>query len=347
LEVDAAKRISDLLKDSSCRLGLEGRVTDSVLRRVVTGNPELYGNDSGMPDEVQLRLHSLMNVAQWVNTGATTVFLQDADTLIMRARELIEVLEYLKQTFPTVERISSYARAKTAMKKPLEDMKSLYQAGYSRLHIGLESGCNEVLQATQKGVTAQEHIEAGLKVVASGISLSVYMMPGLGGRKWSREHALETARVLNEIGRPDFIRLRSLVPRKGSPLHQQAKEGEFESLTEDEVVDEIGLFLEYLDCDSYIVSDQMSNLLWEVEGKLPQDRERIFQVIESYRALSPLDKLRLRWQRRLSAYVGVYGGVDSSLIDMVQQATESVNAGTPDAGDKVEEAVSALKEGFV
>jgi len=346
-DIDAAKRIGDLLKEASWRSGAGGGVTDRVLQSVITANPDLYGNDSGAPDEVQIRLHNLGNVAQWMNAGARTVFLQDANTLIMRTPELIQVLEYLRQALPTIERITSYARAKTVVQRSLEDMKALRQAGYSRLHIGLESGCDEVLQAMQKGVTAQEHIEAGRKVIASGISLSEYVMPGLGGRKWSRKHALETARVLNEIGSPDFIRLRSLVVRRGSPLRQQAAEGEFEPLSEDEVVDEIALFIESLDCDSYLISDQMSNLLWEVEGKLPQDKQRILQVIESYRALPPLDKLRLRLQRRLGAYVGVYGGLESRLAGVVQEAVSSVKAGTPEVGERVEAAISALKEGFV
>ncbi len=346
-EVDVAKRIADLLRDGSWRTGLGGRVTSSVIRNVIAGNPDIYGNGSADPEGVQLRLHNLLNVAMWLNAGAKTVFLQDANTMIIRTHELIEVLEYLRQTFPTVERITSYARAKTVAKRSLDELTAIAQAGLSRIHIGLESGCDDVLQAVQKGVSAEEHIQAGQKVIASGISLSEYVMPGLGGRKFSREHALNTARVLNEIGKADFVRLRSLVLRTGSPLYQQAMNGEFDALSEDEVVEEIGIFVENLHCDSYLISDQMSNLLWEIEGRLPQDKQRILEVIEGYSTLPSIDRLKLRLHRRLNAYLSVYGRMDARVGKLVEEAFESLESGVPEAGNRVEAAISAMKKGFV
>ncbi|MBE3586318.1 MAG: radical SAM protein [Thermoanaerobacter sp.] len=103
-------------------------------------------------------------------------------------------------------------------RKKLEDLMRLREAGLSRLHIGFESGCDEVPAGVKKGTTAAEHLLAGKKVREAGFELSECYMPGLGGRKWSQKHVVESAQVLNEID-PDFIRLRTLVPRRGTPLY--------------------------------------------------------------------------------------------------------------------------------
>ena len=219
-DIDVARALAGELKAASWRLGLGGRIDRAVLGAIVNGNPGLYGGDSPDPAGVELCAGSLVNVANWLASGGRTAFLQDADTLIMRVPELLEVLKHLKGSFPSIERITSYARAKTASRRSLAELKELHDAGLSRLHIGLESGSDEVLQYMEKGVTAEEHIRGGRAVVEAGISLSEYVMPGLGGKRWSENHALESARVLNAIA-PDFIRLRSLGVRKNTPLHEQ------------------------------------------------------------------------------------------------------------------------------
>ena len=239
-----------------------------------------------------------------------------------------------------------YARSKTAARKSLTELKELHEAGLSRLHVGLESGYDEVLQDMKKGVTAEEQIIGGRKVVESGISLSEYVMPGLGGRKWSEPHALETAAVLNQIN-PAFIRLRSLIVRQNTPLWDKRESGNFVQLTEDEVIDEIGLLIENLDCDSYVTSDQMSNLLWEIEGHLPEDKPTILKTINTYKSMPPHDKLNFTLKRRLHSYLAIYGELDQSLKEKVERASESLQNDSPDATIMISEAVSALKSGFM
>lgn len=345
-DIDIAKGLGDEIKAASWRLGYADRVTNEVVTAIVQGNPEVYGRDLVGTEVLMARLHSLINVANWLNSGARTVFLQDANSLIMRTPELAEVIRYLKETFPSIERVTSYARSKTTAKKSVEELKELHEAGLSRLHIGLESGYDEVLKYMEKGVTHEEHVRGGRRIIESGISLSEYVMPGLGGRKWSEPHALETARVLNQIA-PDFIRLRSLVVRRGSSLYDRLKAGEFEQLPEDEVVDEIGLFIENLDCNSYVTSDQMSNLLWEVEGKLPEDKGAMLKAISEYKGMPLVDRLSFRLKRRLQSYLAVYGGLDKVLDEKVQTALESLQKEFPDAEERVDEAILALKNGFV
>ncbi|MDO8491880.1 MAG: radical SAM protein, partial [Dehalococcoidia bacterium] len=304
-DIDAVKSIADALRAASWKQGLGGRVTDGAVRAMVQERFDLYQATADSAADVNQRLQNLVSVANWMNVGAKTVFLQDADAMIMRVPELVEVLRHLKQTFPSIERITSYARSKTIYKRSLEEMKALHEAGLSRLHVGLESGCDEVLEFMQKGVTGRQQIEAGRKIVAAGITLSEYVMPGLGGKKWSQKHAVDTAHVLNEIGKVDFIRLRSLIVRKNTPLFERLIEGDFVQLTEDEMVEEERLFVSSLTCEANLVSDQMSNLLWEVEGRLPQDKTAILSAIDSYQSMPEFDKLEFRLQRRAGSYTAV------------------------------------------
>ncbi len=241
------------------------------------------------------------NVALWLYAGGKHVFLQDANTLIMKTPDLVEVIKYLKETFPGIDRITSYSRSKTAARKTLDELVELREAGLSRLHIGLESGYDPVLEFMDKGVTAADHIVGGRNVVASGISLCEYVMLGVGGSKMWREHALETARVLNEIN-PDFIRFRTLTIQSRMPLHNDVVSGAFARATDEEIIEEEKLFIENLDCHSYIVSDHMINLLQEVEGKLPEDKENMLAVIGRFQALPPDERANFKLGRRLGIY---------------------------------------------
>jgi len=154
----------------------------------------------------------------------------------------------------------------------------------------------------KKGVTAQKHIEAGQKIIEAGMELSEYVMPGLGGQEMWREHALETARVLNQIN-PHFIRLRSLRVPSRILLYEKLKDGSFTMQTDDMLAEEIKLFMETLNgITSMVTSDHIMNLLEEVTGKLPEDKERILEVIRKYQELPETDRLIYRVGRRGGAY---------------------------------------------
>ena len=345
-DIDVALALAGELKAASWKLGLGGRIDRTVLGAIVNGNPGLYGGDSPDPAGVELCAGSLVNVANWLASGGRTAFLQDADTLIMRVPELLEVLKHLKSGFSSIERVTSYARAKTVSRRSLAELKELHDAGLSRLHIGLESGSDEVLQYMEKGVTAEEHIRGGRAVVEAGISLSEYVMPGLGGKRWSENHALESARVLNAIG-PDFIRLRSLGVRKNTPLHEQMGSADFQILDEDEMVSEIGLLIENLDCRSYLASDQMSNLLWEVEGQLPDDKQAMLETVSRYLSKAPIERLKFCLERRRRSFYSIYGGLPAKVQGLLDQANDAIEAEAPDAALKVNEAIGAMKQGFL
>jgi len=284
-DIDRMKAIADEIRELSWKVGQAGEIDPEVLRRFFM----LPGRQS----------QAYQSVAGWLYFGGQQVFLQDGNSLIAKTTDLVEILKYLREKFPSIQRITSYARARTVAKKSLEELKELHRAGLSRIHIGMETGYDPLLQYMKKGVTAKEHIEAGKKVVASGISLSEYVMPGLGGEKWWREHAVESARVLNQIN-PHYIRLRTLYVRKDMPLYEKVERGEFIRLSDDQIIAEIRLFLETLDgIQSTVVSDHILNLLEEVQGKLPEDKEKMIAVIDRYLGWSPEERLRFRVGRRL------------------------------------------------
>jgi len=194
-----------------------------------------------------------------------------------------------------------------------------------------------------KGVTAAEHITGGRKVVESGISLSEYVLLGLGGREMWREHAIETARVLNEIS-PDFIRIRTLNVSPGLLMHADVESGDFTRTTDEEMIEEERLLIEHLECHSNYVSDHIANLLQEIEGKLPEDKEKMLAVIDRFQALSPEERTNFRIGRRARIYTYLDELNDSRKHQAVEQIIDRLNQGSHEID---EEAVYNLMEGFI
>ncbi|MEM2273596.1 MAG: radical SAM protein [Candidatus Bathyarchaeia archaeon] len=286
-DIDAAKAISDLLMAIAKKLGgvsWAARVVDPYF---------LYEKDLAELDEGEFKnFQSIVNVFNWIRSGGKSVFLQDADSLILPTNKLTEILAYLRQTFPSLKRITSYARAKTLARKTPEELKELYAAGLSRLHVGLETGDNDLLKYVNKGVTSQELISAGRKVKEAGFELSLYWMPGLGGKAMTKQHAINTARVLNEMN-PDFMRTRRFIPRRGTPLYEEWRNGIFQLLSPHEELKEIQMVVERLEITGRVCFDHYINpayrtnfgYVWlfkqDYEGyKFPEEKTRVLEIIE-------------------------------------------------------------------
>ncbi len=245
---------------------------------------------------------SIRSVAAWLHQGGESVFIQDADSLVMRTDNLVRVISRIRETFPHVRHITSYCRSKTALRKPPEDLQRLREAGLTRIHVGLESGCDEVLHLVNKGVTAAEQAEGCRKLKEAGLALCTYVMPGLGGSGWSVEHARDTAALINRIN-PDFVRLRTLHVVEGCSLRAMLERGEFRPLGDEEIVREIRSFIQQLQgIETRVVSDHVLNLLEEVEGKLPEDKERMLAVMDRFFSLTPEERLVFRVGRRKGLY---------------------------------------------
>ncbi len=238
-------------------------------------------------EEVKRDIDEMAETYASFSERVTSAFLQDADTLILPTDELVDILEHVKSVFPSIERVTTYARAKSMKRKSEESYRRLKEAGLSRIHTGMESGSLKVLKLIQKGNTPEDILTGGQRVVASGISLSEYIMPGVGGRTLSREHALETARILNQI-RPDFIRVRTFAMHPQSPMQKMVKEGIFIPMNDEEIVEEIRLLLENLDemPSHFRCGDFSLNLLMQVDGPLNTRKEAMTREIDEYLSLT-------------------------------------------------------------
>ena len=219
--------------------------------------------------------------------GVKTVFLQDADSLILPTDDLIAILDHLKERFPKIDRITTYARARTLSHKSVDDLRRLKQAGLTRIHTGMESGSTRVLRMIKKGITPKEVVTGGRHVMEAVIELSEYIMPGIGGRTMSEEHATETARLLNLI-RPHFIRVRTFAMHPQSPMQKMVREGTFVPLTEDEIVAEIRLLINHLDnMHSYFSCNDFSlNLLMQVDGFLDEKKEDMLKELDAFLSMT-------------------------------------------------------------
>ncbi len=277
-DIDAVKQIADAIKSASWQAGRGGKVDEVVGTAIVRSRPELQSD------------HCFVTVFYWLYAGGRTAFLQDADSLIMRTPDLAEGITYLKAMLLSLERITSYARAKTIFRKTPEEMALLKSCGLDRLHVGLETGDDELLTLVDKGVTAEQHIAAGKKVIETGIELSLYIMPDLGGRKYSSQHAQNTARVLNAIN-PHYIRSRPFIPRPPTPLFDDYQSGNFQVSSPHERLQELKLLVTNLEVTSHLCFDHLGNA-WigkdsrplfrrDYEGyKFPEEKQLVLDLIE-------------------------------------------------------------------
>jgi hypothetical protein len=240
--------------------------------------------------------------SHWYAGGCKSVFLQDGNSLIMKPADLIRILQHIKQRFPEVERVTSYARSDTVARISDEDLKSIADAGLNRIHIGLETASDEILKMIKKGVSKETHVKAGIKVKQAGIELSEYVLTGIGGSEYSEEHAIETADALNQIN-PDFIRFRTLHILESLALFEGAEENTYQRSTDLVIANEIKLLVSNLEnITSMVKSDHMLNLFQEVDGVLPKDKERLVTVLQTFIDMTPEQQMFFQVGKRLGRF---------------------------------------------
>lgn len=270
------------------------------IRALGRGTGKLYPDDIEelIAGEEETDRAALNAALQWAAGGMKSIFLQDANSLIIKPDDLIAILRHLKEVFPWVGRVTSYARSKTVAKIADEKLALMRDAGLSRIHIGMESGSDKVLEMVKKGVDKKTQIKAGQKIIRAGMELSEYIMPGLGGRFLSKEHALESADALNAIN-PDFIRLRTLAIPGHTELAREQEKGSFVKMGDLETAREIALFIENLDgISSYLKSDHILNLFEDLEGRFPEDKDRMLTGLNEFFALPEKEQMLYQVGRR-------------------------------------------------
>jgi len=290
-------------------------------------------------------------VALFLGDGAHTCFLQDADPCAVKPEKLAAVIRRVRERFPTVDRVTTYGRASTLARRAPEDLARLREAGLTRVHLGMESGADEVLMAIDKGCTSGDLIGAGGKVLQAGLELCFYLMPGLGGRADAAAHVAGSARVIREVaqaapaGNPLVVRLRTAAVVPSTPLGARAAAGDFVLPDDVEVAQELRDLLEQVgEARFELRSDHMLNLLQELEGSLPRDRERLVQLLDDY----------LGWPRddQAAFAVGVRLGVFRRLADYAdagrRQALEARFDGYEQPGaDELLQAAAALRSRYI
>ena len=246
----------------------------------------------------------MYTVANWLINGGENVFLQDGNSTALSSGRLTDVLVYLRQVFPQIRRITSYGRAENLSRSTAEEYAELKAAGLDRIHSGFETGSDAVLKRINKGVTQEQQIRAGQAVKGGGIELSIYFMPGIGGKDLSEENAVGTAEVINAVD-PDFVRIRTAAIKPGTELYEDWQEGKFALCSDDDKVREIREVIRLADgsIGTRLVSDHMINLLQNIKGNMGTEKEEMLREIDGYLDLPEEDRRVFQLLRRtLRAY---------------------------------------------
>ena len=209
------------------------------------------------------------------------VFLADGDALVLPTAKLLKILQALRDTFPKLQRVSSYAAPKDILRKSEEELRQLKEAGLQLLYYGMETGDDVTLKAVNKGVNGEEAVEAGRRVTASGMNLSIMVILGLAGKEGSKRHALETAKAINII-QPTMWSALCLMLYRGSELLDQFERGEFNPLSPAECMEELYTIMENVNLpeDKHCLfrSNHISNYI-PLAGTLPKDKNRLLAEI--------------------------------------------------------------------
>lgn len=278
-DIDAMAALAEKMRTlSEAAGGQAGRVTRDGVLALLNREPALEQHPG------------LAMLVHWLMAGAKTAFIQDANSLIMKTPDLVAALTHLKTTFPHIRRITTYARARTVAQKSAQDLEAIRKAGLDRLHLGLETGDDELLTFIKKGVTSDGQIKGGKKAVDAGFQVSEYWMPGLGGREKSLDHAKNTARVLNAID-PHYIRSRPFRAIPGTLLHQMVKDGSITMLSAREQLEELKTMIQELEVTGRVCFDHAMNhwqrpgggllLSHDYEGyRFPEEKPRLLALIQ-------------------------------------------------------------------
>ena len=211
--------------------------------------------------------------------GVRKVFLADGDALVAKASFLRAILEALREAFPNLRRVSCYASPQSLQVRSVEEMRALRGAGLTLYYLGIESGHDTVLARLEKGVDAAEMVRVANKAHQAEVQLSTMILLGAGNRVLSREHARESAHVLNAI-QPRFVSTLVMTPVEGTPLRAQDRRGEVDHLSPVELAAELRELLAGLELDGSIFrSNHASNYL-TLSGTLPKDKASLLATLD-------------------------------------------------------------------
>lgn len=217
------------------------------------------------------------------------IFIADGDALVVKTEEMVKILTFIKDNFPECDRIGIYGSPKAILTKTKEELEQLKSLGLGIVYLGVESGSDKILKAINKGVNREEMIQAGQRVVESGIKLSITLISGIGGTIDSLEHAKESASAINEI-KPQYVGLLTLIVEEGVPLYDDVQNGKFTLLTPKEVLLETKQMVENLNVDNCVFRSNHASNYVALMGTLGKDKNLILSQIEEGLKVSGLEE---------------------------------------------------------
>jgi len=212
-------------------------------------------------------------------TSVGRIFLADGNGLSVSNADLELILKEINDIFPECKRVGIYGAPKDILRKTDKEISKLKELGLGIIYLGIESGSDKVLSQVKKGVTAKEMIEAGKKVVKSGIILSTMIISGLGGKALFKEHAIESAKVVSAIN-PNFVALLTLLVEPNTEIYDDINSGKIKLLTSKEVLDETEIFIKNIDVDKCVFRSNHASNYISLAGKLPEDKELLLDLIK-------------------------------------------------------------------
>ena len=261
---------------------------DSYLLQCTIGCSHNQCTFCGMYKGVRYRIRSLDEIKGDIKMAKVAfggrlrkVFLCDGDAISMDTEILIEILSELKDAFPLLVRISTYAGTKSTLNKSIEELKQLRAGGLTMTYLGIESGNDQVLKAIGKGTNASEVLQAGRNIIESGMTLASMVMLGIAGKgDESLSHALATAKVVNQM-KPHHIAVLTTVPVKNTKLYRQVEKGDFQLQDAYETINEMKMMLDHITIDNLgLDASHVSNFL-PMKGILQKDKKKLLDLIDN------------------------------------------------------------------
>lgn len=207
------------------------------------------------------------------------IFLADGDALVLKNKDLLEILSFIRIKFPFCERVTAYATARDILRKTDEELLELKKTGLSMVYVGAESGDPVILAHVKKNVAVEEMIEAADKLKRCGISLSLTLISGLGGKERLREHALESARLVSNM-KPEFLGFLTLMLEEGAPILEEIRAGAMVLLSPDDVMEEMKLFLSHVDSEGTVFRANHASNYLTLKGTLNKDIPAMLARVE-------------------------------------------------------------------
>jgi len=243
-------------------------------------------------------IEEIISIALAEYPDAERIFLADGDALTVETSVLVKILDRLYRSFSRLERVGIYGGPKDIRQKSIEELKELKEHGLNIVYLGVESGSARILKTVHKGVTPEEMIAAGQKVMASGLLLSCTVIIGLGGKAYSQEHAIETAKVASAIN-PHYLAGLTLIVKPEAPIMRSVQKGELELLSPLEALTEIKTLVEHLQVTDCIFRCNHASNYLPLKATLPQEGAMLINIIDKVIQSNQTGQLRPEGSRAL------------------------------------------------